>query len=48
MSRDQQKYDEGKERVAFEDWYVRYTAEGWSVSKIGTWEAWKARAKSRS
>lgn len=38
-------YDEAKELELFEDWYASYSAKGWSVSKAGTWESWKACAQ---
>ena len=40
-------YNETKERELFDAWYEEYLSCGWSVSKIVTWESWKACAKSR-
>ena len=40
-------YNETKERELFDAWHEEYLSCGWSVSKIVTWESWKACAKSR-
>lgn len=35
---------ERDERAGFEKWYAEYTAQGFMVSKFGTFAAWQARA----